>query len=80
MRPRKGQADDAPAGVLGAVQGQAQPIQMILDSAARTRCPADLVGDADHTPPGRVGPGTPDHEPNASRWWHREGKSNHGCL
>jgi hypothetical protein len=22
----------------------------------------------------------PDHKPNASRWWHREGKSNHGCL
>lgn len=32
---------------------------LILDSAARTRCPADLVGDADDTRPGRVGPRLP---------------------
>jgi hypothetical protein len=28
---------------------------LILNSAARTRCPVDLVGDADHTLPGREG-------------------------
>jgi hypothetical protein len=52
---------------------------LILNSAARTRCPVDLVGDADHTLPGRVGPRLPTTN-RASRWWHREGKSNHGCL
>ena len=78
MRPRKGQADDAPAGVLWAVQGK--PIQMILDSAARTRCPADLVGDADHTPPGRVGPGLPTTNRTQAGGGTGKGKSNHGCL
>ena len=76
MRPRKGQADDALAGVLWAVQ----PIQMILDSAGRTRCPADLVGDADHTLPGRVGPGLPTTNRTQAGGGTGKGKSNHGCL
>ena len=70
MRPRKGLADDAPAGVLGAVQGQADPNDL------RLRRPHEMSSRScgrrrPHTPrSGRAGP--PDHEPNASRWWHRE--------
>ena len=57
-----------------------KPIQMILDSAARTRCPADLVGDADHTLPGRVGPGLPTTNRTQAGGGTGKGKSNHGCL
>jgi hypothetical protein len=51
---------------------------LILDSAARTRCPADLVGDADHTLPGRVGPTLPTTNRTQAGGGTGKGKSNHG--
>jgi len=53
---------------------------LILDFAARTRCPADLVGDADHTLPGRVGPRLPTTNRTQAGGGTGKGKSNHGCL
>jgi hypothetical protein len=80
MRPRKGQADDAHAGVWG-LSGDTRSRSIdLLDSAARTRCPADLVGDADHTLPGRVGPKLPTTNRTQVGGDTGKGKSNHGCL
>jgi hypothetical protein len=53
---------------------------LILDSAARTRYPADLVGDADHTLPGRVGPRLPTTNRTQAGGGTGKWKSNHGCL
>jgi hypothetical protein len=71
MRPRKGQADDAHIGVWG-LSGDTRSRSIDL----RLRRPHEMSSRSGgrrrpHTPrSGRAE--TPDHEPNASRWWHRE--------
>jgi hypothetical protein len=67
MRPRKGQADIGVWGLSGDTRSRSidlrlrRPHEMSSRSGGRRRPHTPRLGRAE----------TPDHEPNASRWWHR---------
>ena len=78
MRPRNGQGDDAHA--VWELSGDTRSRSTDLKIPPPARDVQSILWATQPDTRRSVRAEVPDHKPNASRWWHREGKSNHGCL